>query len=123
MDIRNRLDLLKKSGTISQESYDDVLKVAAYFREKNGITLTEENASAFVTHLAMALERVRKGEKVVPLDRGVYEAATREPTFAQASSCCRDIRRILPQIPEAESEYICTHVGVLLARIKEGGKQ
>lgn len=124
MDLMERLNILKKSGTLSQKNYDNVMQVICYFREKRGLALTEENAAAFITHLCMALERIDKGEKTEPLDRKIYEEARFEPTFAEAESCCRDICEILPQISETEAEYISTHIGVLLENNKmEGGKK
>jgi transcriptional antiterminator len=122
-DIKIRMNILKDSGTLSQKNYDNVIQVIKYFKDKYNIELTEENASAFVTHLCMALERADKGEPVEPLDRGVYEAASQEPTFAEASACSREIREILPQIPDVEAEYICMHVGVMLAALTEHKKE
>lgn len=119
MTLNDRLNILRDSGTLSQKNYDNVLKVIEYFNNKYSIVLTEANASAFITHLCMALERIDKGEQVEPLDQEVYEAASQEPTFEKASACCRDIREILPQLPDVEVEYICAHVGVMLASISE----
>lgn len=119
MNLTERLDVLKNSGTLSRKNYDNVVRVIRYFKERRGIELTEENASAFITHLCMALERIDKGEEAQPLDRTVYEEARRESTFAEAEICCRDICEILPQISGTEAEYISTHIGVMLANKKE----
>ena len=94
-------------------------EVIAYFKQQHGIELTEENAAAFITHLCMALERLDKGEEVKPLDRAVFEEVQQEESYEQAAACCRDMNKILPQLPEAEVEYICTHVGVMLAALSK----
>lgn len=72
MDIEERLRILIDSGTLSQKNYLNVKQVMNYFKNTHGITLTEENAASFITHLCMALERIDKGEEVEPLDKDVY---------------------------------------------------
>lgn len=120
MELKERMDLLLNAGVLSQKNYENVEKVIDYFKQQHGITLTEENASAFITHLCMALERLDKGEEVKPLDRAVFEEVKQEDSYAQAAACCSDMNRMLPQLPEAEAEYICTHVGVMLAGLSKG---
>ena len=119
MELKERMNLLRDAGVLSQKNYESVEKVIAYFKEQHGIALTEENAAAFITHLCMALERLDKGEEVKPLDRAVFEEVQQEESYEQAAACCRDMNKILPQLPEAEVEYICTHVGVMLAALSK----
>ena len=119
MELKERMDLLRDAGVLSQKNYESVEKVIAYFKEQHGIALTEENAAAFITHLCMALERLDKGEEVKTLDRAVFEEVQQEESYEQAAACCRDMNKILPQLPEAEVEYICTHVGVMLAALSK----
>ena len=114
MDLTERLGILKDSGTLSQKNHDNVKRVMEYFEKTRGTPLTEENAAPFITHLCMALERMDKGEKVESLDRNVYLTATQEPVFSDAEKCCKEICEILPQLSGPESEYIVTHLCVLL---------
>lgn len=116
MDIMERVNILKNAGVLCEQNYLHVVSVIEYFKHEKNIELTEENSAAFITHLCMALERIDKEEEVEPLDREIYETASQEPGFEKASVCCRDIREILPQLSDAEVEYICVHVGVMLAR-------
>ena len=73
MDFEPRLTILHQAGMLSEEDYRKVQDVIRFFQEKYGLTLTEENASAMITHLCAALGRIHRGEPVEPLDEEVYE--------------------------------------------------
>ena len=81
MDFEPRLTILHQAGMLSEEDYRKVQDVIRFFQEKYGLTLTEENASAMITHLCAALGRIHRGEPVEPLDEEVYEETSQEPTF------------------------------------------
>ena len=68
MDFEPRLTILHQAGMLSEEDYRKVQDVIRFFQEKYGLTLTEENASAMITHLCAALGRIHRGEPVEPLD-------------------------------------------------------
>ena len=57
MDFEPRLTILHQAGMLSEEDYRKVQDVIRFFQEKYGLTLTEENASAMITHLCAALVR------------------------------------------------------------------
>ena len=84
MDFEPRLTILHQAGMLSEEDYRKVQDVIRFFQEKYGLTLTEENASAMITHLCAALGRIHRGEPVEPLDEEVYEETSQEPTFPKA---------------------------------------
>ena len=72
MDFEPRLTILHQAGMLSDEDYRKVQDVIRFFQEKYGLTLTEENASAMITHLCAALGRIHRGEPVEPLDEEIY---------------------------------------------------
>ena len=80
MDFEPRLTILHQAGMLSEEDCRKVQDVIRFFQEKYGLTLTEENASAMITHLCAALGRIHRGEPVEPLDEEVYEETSQEPT-------------------------------------------
>lgn len=84
MDFEPRLTILHQAGMLSEEDCRKVQDVIRFFQEKYGLTLTEENASAMITHLCAALGRIHRGEPVEPLDEEVYEETSQEPTFPKA---------------------------------------
>lgn len=79
MDFEPRLTILHQAGMLSEEDYRKVQDVIRFFQEKYGLTLTEENASAMITHLCAALGRIHRGEPVEPLDEEVYEETSQGP--------------------------------------------
>ena len=103
---------------LSEEDYRKVQDVIRFFQEKYGLTLTEENASAMVTHLCAALGRIHRGEPVEPLDEEVYEETSQEPTFPKALEATQAlVREILPDLPEDEQKFLTMHIGVVLAQL------
>ena len=64
MDFEPRLTILHQAGMLSEEDYRKVQDVIRFFQEKYGLTLTEGNASAMITHLCAALGRIHRGEPV-----------------------------------------------------------
>ena len=84
MDFEPRLTILHQAGMLSEEDCRKVQDVIRFFQKKYGLTLTEENASAMITHLCAALGRIHRGEPVEPLDEEVYEETSQEPTFPKA---------------------------------------
>ena len=85
MIFETRLTILLQAGLLSEEDYRKVQDVIRFFQEKYGLTLTEENASAMITHLCAALGRIHRGEPVEPLDEEVYEETSQEPTLPQGT--------------------------------------
>ena len=55
MDLTIRLNILRDAGQITEKTYNQILKVIAFFKEKLGIELKEENGAMFITHLSSAL--------------------------------------------------------------------
>lgn len=105
MDFEPRLTILHQAGMLSEEDCRKVQDVIRFFQEKYGLTLTEENASAMITHLCAAL------------DEEVYEETSQEPTFPKALEATQAlVREILPDLPEDEQKFLTMHIGVVLAQ-------
>ena len=113
MSLEPRLQLLMQGGTLSEENCGRVKGIIAYFREKHGIDLTEQNSAAFVTHLCSVFERVNKGEIIAEIDPKVYEETKSEPTFERALEISRDLLEMNPILPETELGFITVHIGVM----------
>ena len=117
MDFEPRLTILHQAGMLSEEDCRKVQDVIRFFQEKYGLTLTEENASAMITHLCAALGRIHRGEPVEPLDEEVYEETSQEPTFPKALEATQAlVREIRPDLPEDEQKFLTMHIGVVLAQ-------
>ena len=119
MDLIPRLKIMLDGGVLSKENYDHVLKIIRYIDECYGVVLTEENSSAFTTHLCIALERATRGETVNMMDDDVYEDVTSQPDYKRACQISADIMRMYPAIPETETRYLNLHLTVMLESMAE----
>jgi transcriptional regulatory protein LevR len=115
MDLKNRLDTLLESGVISKKNYVITTDIILFLQNEKKLTIKEENAAAFVTHLCMALERIDKGNIVSPLDPTVLEAVRQESQYLPAYSICKEIQQKYPCIDDTELDYLCMHLGTLLS--------
>ena len=73
MVFDERPGILRSGNVISSEVEEQVRKVISRLEERWDIKLTEENGGRIVTHLAMALMRVKKGENIRPPENSVIE--------------------------------------------------
>lgn len=117
MNINERLELLQVSGTISKETCKLVQQLIIKTREQRKITLTEENAAALVTHMAMARDRILKGEIAAPIDAAIMEEIKGSPDYEKATAIVKEWDELLGIVfPEAEKGYLLLHLCTLLAQ-------
>ena len=117
MDIKERLQILQSAGTISPETYALMVQIIDRTKSKWNLVLTEENASALLTHLAMARERILKGDIAAPLDAAIFEEIKSSPDYEHASAIVGDWNALLGNLlPEAETGYLLLHLCTLLGQ-------
>jgi mannitol operon transcriptional antiterminator len=115
MELDTRLDLLLSSGTVSKEVDAAVRAVIARLADRWGIVLTEENGSRLVTHLAMALMRIRRGEPVAAMDPGALQEFRDCDSFPKAAEIAADlIVWAKLTVPDSEREYLDTNICLIL---------
>lgn len=116
--LKNRLEILKNANVISEEVYIKMLKLIDYLKEKWDIVLTEENGSMLITHVAMALERIKKGEKVNNINDEVYDEVVNSSSFEKIKKIYEGIENevFLEKIPEEEIKYIYVNLLVILEK-------
>ena len=95
--LLTRLNVLLDAKKIDE----DIIRVVDVFVKETeselGIALTEDNASMFVTHIAMALARIKDGEEIKPIDDALLgEEVTTSPIY-----------------PKAEYGYVALHLCAL----------
>jgi hypothetical protein len=80
-----------------------------------GIVLTEENGSRLVTHLAMALMRIFRGESVSSMDAEAVKEFRACGSFPKAVEIADDlIEWTKLDIPVSEREYLDTNICLIL---------
>lgn len=115
MQLNNRLQILKDSCQISCENYQDMLKVIEMFKEKFGIELTEENGSMFITHLAIAYDRVNKNEHIEATLDIIDEEIKNNKNYDKSEEIFMELQNQLDKsLPDNEKTFILMHLCVLL---------
>ncbi|MBS4536716.1 PRD domain-containing protein [Clostridium sp. D2Q-14] len=114
-----RLEILKGAGEISEKIKDVTLDFISKFEEKYSLEMTEENASMLVTHLAMALSRIKKGEKIEEMDEMALEEVKENEIYDDFPEFYDFIEKRLDiEIPESEKGYIALHGCILILNNK-----
>lgn len=115
MDLFLRLNILKDSGQIDQHIFDSISEFISLFKQLHNITLTEENGAMLITHLCIALDRIKKGKTVNSLETDIYEEITDDCNFEKAVKATDGLEKIFGvSIPDDERGYIYMHLCVLL---------
>ncbi len=114
-ELAMRLEILESSETISKEVANTMRQIIARFASQWKIALDEENGSRLVTHLAMALMRIAKGEPVGSMDPEAYEEFVGCDSFLKASEITQDLIAFAHlQLPDSEREFLETNICLIL---------
>lgn len=117
MDLQTRLEILNISKAISNCTKDVMLKVIEMFNEKHNIELTEENGAMMVTHLSMAIMRVKNNEPVKTIDEEVFRETLESEHIERANRIYDDLSDVLDiTLPEDEKKYMLVNICVILEK-------
>lgn len=121
--LRERLDILREAREISDEIRDAVIEFTESFEKKYSLTMTEENASMLITHLAMALARIQRGEEIAAIDEPLMEEIRQNSIYCQMPEFYKILEDMLHiELPEAEKGYIALHACAIADKLQnEGG--
>lgn len=121
MSLELRLQLLEESGQISPAIAELTREVMRRIEAAYQLELTEANGAMFVTHLAVALERLRTGQAISEMPEAALaevKGYTREWQFV--TEITREAAdRLKVQVPEGEVGFLTAH----LAALVHGGGQ
>lgn len=113
--LKQRIQILKMGGVIGEdvaEFMDKVIDMMAADYPRIGM----DPAAMFTTHLAMALERIKKGEIVEALDAELFAQIEETEEYPQAVEFRNKMLAFCPiDFPESESQYIAMHICNMLA--------
>lgn len=116
MDLTLRLNILRDAGQIDDEIHDNLLKIIDIVKEKWGIELTEENGAMFITHMSIALKRIKENNIVEPMEDFLYEGLKKEKNFEKSEEMVNIfVQEINISIPEEEKSFIVMHLCTLLS--------
>lgn len=116
MDCEFRLSLLAESGQVDADSLVATRRVIRAIEEKYSLVVNEENGGMLVTHLAVALARLKAGQPVTDIPGAALDEA-RE--FAAEWQFVRDIAgaaaaSLGATLPESEIAFMTLHLATLL---------
>lgn len=115
MELVERLTILMESGQISKQTINCLLEVLSYLKYQKKIELTEDNGSMFITHLAIALERIKKSESLPAMDSEMLSQLMDDCNYNEAELLFNDIQAIVTtSISPEEKTYIMLHLCILL---------
>lgn len=115
LELVTRLNVLYQGNVISQDVLDTMSNVIERMEERWNIVLTEENGARFVTHLAMALMRVARGESVPSMDAASYAEFQACESFTAAREIMDDVIEFAElAFPLSEREYLDMNICLIL---------
>ena len=113
--LKMRIQILKNGGVIGEdvaEFMNKVIDMMAADYPQVGM----DPAAMFTTHLAMALERIKKGEVVDALDAEIFAEVEEAPEYPAAVQFRNRMLSFCPvQFPESEAQFITMHICNMLA--------
>ena len=115
MAFDERLGILRSGNVISEEIENLVRRVVSRLEEHWQLSLTEENGSRMVTHLAMALMRISRGEEIKPPEDNALEEFSGLDVFELSMEIMNDLEDWTPMnLPKAEKDYMVVNICLLL---------
>lgn len=117
MDLETRLEILNVSGAITDATKDVMLNVIDMFNKKHNIELIEDNGAMMVTHLSMAITRVKNNEPVKMIDEEVFKETLESEHIEKANLIYNDLSKVLDvTLPEDEKKYMLVNICVILEK-------
>jgi hypothetical protein len=121
-----RLELLVSTGVIGPSSAAGSVLVVDWAEELLRFPIEESNASAFVTHVAMALERSTRGEELEPVEVPEQDLLELAGPLELAGELVARLGTEGWQRPDYERTMLALHLAVLraaagVARAREAG--
>ncbi len=122
MDFRERLNLYKEGGMISDADIEDINAVVDLFRNEYGVVLEEENAGTFIAHLCAAYGRLVSKEEVDELPEEVVAELESLDTYEESRQILQRVMEVTRNpLNETEQGYALLHINNLIAQFKEQG--
>jgi len=121
MVFDERLGILRSGNVISESVENLVRRVIFRLSDRWRINLTEESGGRIVTHLAMALMRIEKGEKIPPPQADLLDEFREIAVFPDSVEIVEDLIGWTPlDLPESEKSYLIVNVCLILDTENDG---
>ena len=108
--LNQRLEILLNSGVISQR-ISDYCKTAVKLLIKQKPEADGDRAAMFITHLAMAGQRILQGKEEKPLDGQILESVKQEPAYSKALDFLTYmLNQTDLEFPDTEKDFLTVHL-------------
>ena len=108
--LNQRLEILLNSGVISQR-ISDYCKTAVKLLIKQKPEADGDRAAMFITHLAMAGQRILEGKEETPLDGQILESVKQEPAYSKALDFLTYmLNQTDLEFPDTEKDFLTVHL-------------
>ena len=108
--LNQRLEILLNSGVISQR-ISDYCKTAVKMLIKQKPEADGDRAAMFITHLAMAGQRILEGKEEKPLDGQILESVKQEPAYSRALDFLTYmLNQTDLEFPDTEKDFLTVHL-------------
>lgn len=123
MDFTERLEMFLEGEMITADDVRNINNMLDMFNEKYGVTLTEENASTFVSHVCAAFYRYSAGEEIDPLPTEVVAELTSLDSYELSLEVYGNIMKVIEKpFSEIEKGYVLLHINNLISLLKSTGE-
>lgn len=124
-EFADRLDMLQESGQVSKLARRLTELALADLAVSLDLRFSEDDSAQFVTHLAIALTRINRGDPPVEISEVTEEAiADRTRERQVVSRVMHDCARVLERaVPEPEISYMTLHLCGIVDTQHEQSKQ
>ena len=111
IDLPFRIRLLSDAEQISPAEADGLTAMLKMFAEKWHIELNEDNAGMFITHLAIALKRMRENDTIQALDCAIIDEIQASVAYPQSVTAMNEIESLFNvNLSDSEKGYIYLHL-------------
>lgn len=118
LNLDERLTILKNAGQIDEGIYESILQIISLFDCKYNIKLTEENGAMLITHLSIALQRIKNGACVDQIDESMIGELESNKYFRKSIEAIDEIEKTASVIiPENEKNFIVMHLCALFQNL------
>lgn len=111
-EFAERLDMLEESGQVTKLARRLTELALTDLASTLGLQFTEDDSAQFVTHLAIALTRINRGDAPVDVSAVVdEELVDRDRERAAMARVMTDCARLLErEVPATEISYMTVHL-------------
>lgn len=117
--LMKRLDILNESDEVDEDIKNAVVNFAEDIEKEYSIVINEENGAMLITHVAMALSRIKRGEKIDSIDEEIFNQVKKTKVYSNMPKFYENIEKNLDiKIPESEKGFIALHLCTLIMKEK-----